>query len=106
MPVDLYCNKFPFVDLHALLVPDRSRKQPQFLGAGMHQYIWSVAEAIGQAMPGLRIAYNAFGTFASVNHLHFQLCVRSAAFPVELTNWIHNGGAEQYPVTCMVFKNP
>ena len=106
VPVDLYYNKFPFAELHALLVPERTRNRPQFLTTDMHHYIWSVTAAIGVNIPTIRIAYNASGAFASVNHLHFQLCVRSAQLPIESTDWKHNGGPESYPVGCHVFADP
>lgn len=105
-PVDLYYNKFPFAELHALLVPERTANRPQYLTAGMHRYIWSVTELGGHKMPGLRIAYNAFGAFASVNHLHFQLCVRAVDLPIESARWTHNGGAQDYPLCCHVFTDP
>lgn len=106
MPIDLYYNKFPFVDLHALLVPERTANRPQYLTADMHRYIWSVTGLAGHKIPGLRIAYNAFGAFASVNHLHFQLCVRAVDLPLESGEWAHNGGQQGYPLSCHVFSDP
>src|SRR5512139_440595 len=36
----LYYNKYPFVDFHGLLVPERERCLPQFLGEDNHHYLW------------------------------------------------------------------
>ncbi len=103
---DLYYNKYPFVDSHALLVPERDSCLPQFLDQDMHTYIWGLAKVLGATLPGLRIGYNAFGAFASVNHLHFQLFIRDAPLPVEAPRWQHNGGTDQYPVHGQVFDDP
>jgi hypothetical protein len=103
---DLYYNKFPFADLHCLLVPDRERCLPQFLESRIHDYAWRLAGHLAETMPGARIAYNALGASASVNHLHLQWFIRDSALPVEDPRWAHNGGAELYPVTCRVFEDP
>lgn len=104
--VDLYYNKFPFVELHSLLVPDREQCYPQYLFEDMHHYVWRLVEQISETLPGARIAYNALGAYASVNHLHLQLFVREQAMPVEYAQWTHNGGSQNYPVDCCLFDNP
>jgi hypothetical protein len=100
MQVDLLYNKFPFVELHALLVPDRTANRPQFLERGDHRYIWGLTECLGERIPGLGLGYNSYGAFASVNHLHFQWFVRSRPWPVMHPRWRHNGGDEDYPTGC------
>jgi len=104
--VDLYYNKYPFVDSHALLVPERQSCLPQFLDQDMHTYIWQLVRVLGATIPGLRLGYNAFGAFASVNHLHLQLFVRDRLLPVEVPQWRHNGGTVAYPTHCRVFDDP
>jgi len=102
-PVDLLYNKFPFVDLHGLLVPDRECALPQFLTRSYHDYLWDAAGELAATLPGVGFAYNSYGAFASVNHLHFQMFVRHRPLPVADRRWRHNGGAEDYPAPCLVF---
>jgi diadenosine tetraphosphate (Ap4A) HIT family hydrolase len=102
--VALFYNKYPFVNRHGLLVPERTRHQPQFLTADDHAHAWRVLEALAPALPGVGLGYNAYGAFASVNHLHFQLFVRGP-LPVEDPGWRHAGGAEPYPLPCEVYAS-
>ncbi|VAW78593.1 hypothetical protein MNBD_GAMMA15-621 [hydrothermal vent metagenome] len=104
--VDLYYNKYPFVELHSLLVPDREQCYPQYLFEDMHQYAWRLIEQLSKTLPGVRIGYNSLGAYASVNHLHLQLFVRDKIMPVELEQWTHNDGSQNYPVDCQVFNDP
>ena len=101
--VDLLYNKFPFASGHALLVPDAGAEHPQLLDEDAHSFAWGVAERLGDALPGAALAYNAYGASASVNHLHFQLCVRDAPLPVAEGHWRHNGGDVPYPTSCVAF---
>jgi hypothetical protein len=103
--VELLYNKFPFAPLHGLLVPDRRGRYPQLLTSQHHNYIWSLAEDLGSGLPGLGIAYNSYGAYASVNHLHFQFYVRSSLLPIERECWDHNGGEMPYPLPCEVFTS-
>ncbi|MEA3276916.1 MAG: hypothetical protein U9Q81_16845 [Pseudomonadota bacterium] len=98
--VDLLFNKFPFVDLHALVVPDRLASEPQHLSRHRHQFVWALTERLAPRLPGIGFAYNSYGAFASVNHLHFQMFLRERPLPVSLKRWRHNGGAESYPACC------
>jgi len=102
---DLYYNKFPFVDLHCLLVPERERCLPQLHCQDMHRFVWQLVKQLAAGLPGIRIGYNALGAFASVNHLHFQLFIRDQALPVEHAQWTHNGGNTTYPVVCHCFTS-
>jgi diadenosine tetraphosphate (Ap4A) HIT family hydrolase len=95
--VELLYNKFPFVDFHGLLVPQREHNAPQFLTHDDHKYMWRVSEELGETLPGVGFGYNAYGAFASVNHLHFQMFLRETPLPVQLAQWQHNGGALPYP---------
>ncbi len=104
--VDLYYNKYPFVEMHSLLVPDRERCMPQFLFEDTHYYVWQLVEHLSETLPGVRVGYNALGAFASVNHLHLQMFVRQQQLPVEHSFWVHNGGVQSYPVECRVFEDP
>ena len=103
--VELLYNKFPFVENHILLVPEREHCAPQFLTNGDHNYIWRLTNKLGERLPDIGIAYNSYGAFASVNHLHFQLFIREEKFPVESANWSHNGGSEPYPVELLIVDN-
>ncbi len=103
--VDLLYNKFPFVDLHGLLVPDREACLPQYLSRKYHEYIWRLTEQLSVGMDGVGFGYNSYGASASVNHLHFQMFVREQALPVESGQWRHNGGAESYPTVCHLFTD-
>lgn len=87
----LLYNKFPFAPLHGLLVPEPEQSRPQFLTPEMHDWAWRVAGAAAAGMPGFGLAYNSYGAFASVNHLHFQSFVREAPLPAQ-------AGAAGYPL--------
>lgn len=82
-PARLLYNKFPFAPLHGLLVPEPERQRPQHLSPELHGWAWRVAQAAAGAMPGFGLAYNSYGAYASVNHLHFQSFVRPAPLPVQ-----------------------
>lgn len=101
--VVLLYNKFPFVELHGILVPEPRAGHPQFLREADHRYVWRVTELLGETIPGVHFGFNSLGAYASVNHLHFQMFVREAPLPVELGEWRHNGGQRDYPAHCAVF---
>jgi hypothetical protein len=103
--VELLYNKFPFVDFHGLLVPQREHNAPQFLTHDDHHYMWRVTETLGSTLPGVGFGYNAYGAFASVNHLHFQMFLRETPLPVQLPQWRHNGGELDYPSRVERFDN-
>ncbi len=103
--IDLLYNKFPFVPWHGLLVPERERQWPQFLDASQHAYIWQLCEHLSQTLPGIAVGYNAYGAYASVNHLHFQLFIREEPLPLEASHWQHHQGEQAYPVSCEVFSD-
>ena len=98
-PVRLLYNKFPFAELHGLLVPHPGGGRPQFLTAEDHALVWETALQLGQHLPGLGFGYNAYGAYASVNHLHFQMFMRSSGrYAIESPHWHHNAGSEPYPL--------
>lgn len=101
--IELFYNKFPFVDQHALLVPDLRREYPQLLGHEHHLYIWRLLELIGATIPGAGFGYNSYGAYSSVNHLHFQMFIRDQPLPVADPLWSHNGGGRDYPTGCLAF---
>ena len=103
LEVDLLYNKFPFVPLHGLLVPERQSREPQYLSHPYHLYVWALTQAMAEYLPGVGFAYNSYGAYASVNHLHFQMFVRDVPLPLSLPVWRHNGGAEDYPTHCEVY---
>jgi diadenosine tetraphosphate (Ap4A) HIT family hydrolase len=98
-PLCLLYNKFPFAERHCLLVPDPSACKPQSLTQGDHALVWEIALQLGRRVPGLGFGYNAYGAYASVNHLHVQMFVRSAGhYAIESPRWRHNAGNEPYPL--------
>jgi len=104
--VDLLYNKFPFVESHGLLVPDREQCQPQYLTQDYHHFAWELAAELGETLPGVGFAYNSYGAFASVNHLHLQMFLRAQPLPIMEAHWRHNGGTDDYPAACEVFDQP
>ena len=104
--VDLLFNKFPFVDLHALLVPERKKNEPQYLTDARHLWLWGLAEHLEPALPGVGFGFNSYGAFASVNHMHFQMFQRELTLPVAQGCWRHNGGEEPYPACCELYLDP
>jgi hypothetical protein len=106
LDVDLLYNKFPFAELHGLLVPNRDANLPQFLGQPYHYALWDLTRALGEALPGVGFGYNSYGALASINHLHFQLFLRRTPLPVSLPHWTHNGGDRSYPGHCQVLHDP
>lgn len=82
-PARLLYNKFPFADLHGLLVPEPQRELPQFLTPELFGWAWQVAMESAASLPGFTLAYNSYGAHASVNHLHFQTCARATPLPVQ-----------------------
>ena len=103
--VSLLYNKYPFARLHALLIPGPERKQRQFLDRENHDWAWNAAQSLAQDLPGFGLGYNSLGTFASVNHLHFQTFIEPNGMPVMQNSWKHNGGSQEYPLPCIVFDS-
>ena len=101
--LDLFYNKYPFADLHGLLVLDREECLPQLLGLEDHRYVFGLAQALDKNMPGIGFGYNSYGAYASVNHLHFQMFVDPEGLPVADKQWKHNGGDIEYPADCHAF---
>jgi diadenosine tetraphosphate (Ap4A) HIT family hydrolase len=104
--LDLFYNKFPFALLHTLVVPDRESERPQLLAPADHQLAWSLAQGLGESLPGVALGWNSLGAFASVNHLHFHLAPRHEPLAIADPRWRHTGGTEQYPVGCLVLDRP
>lgn len=103
---DLLYNKFPFADLHGLLVVAGKENKSQFTTAKDNEYIWRLTELLGATLPGVGFGYNAYGAYASVNHQHYHMYVcDSGRYPVESRHWQHNGGTEKYPLACQVYTD-
>lgn len=98
-PARLLYNKFPFAPWHGLLVPEAEHQRPQFLTPELHGWAWDVARAAGKAIPGFGLAYNSYGAYASVNHLHFQTFVRARPLPAQC--W----AAQTYPLPLQRFSD-
>ncbi len=95
-------NKFPFADLHGLLVPEPEHNHAQWLTPSMLDWAWETTHNLGMAMPGFCLAYNSYGAYASVNHLHFQSFVRESPLPLQGNGFNHHGGNTPYPLPCQV----
>ena len=106
VPLRLLFNKFPFAERHALLVPEASAGRPQYLQAADHRLIWALTRRLARGLPGIGFGYNAYGAFASINHLHFQMFDRSiGTYPIEAPVWRHNGGSRPYPLPVRRFDD-
>jgi len=103
--MDLFYNKYPFADLHGLIVPQRDKCLPQFLLKDMHEYICAFTKDLSKNLPGIAVGYNSYGAYASVNHLHFQMFINEKALPISLPTWKHNGGETEYPINVFVCEN-
>lgn len=104
--VRLLYNKYPFAELHGLLVPEPEACHPQFLTRELHGFAWQFATEFGARLPGLGLGYNAYGAFASVNHLHLQTYMRTdGRYPIEDLVWSHNGGTVSYPLAVQAFED-
>lgn len=101
----LYYNKYPFVDFHGLLVPERESCLSQYLTEAHHFYVWEATLELARTLEGVGFGYNSLGAFASVNHLHFQMFLKPAGFPVMHAQWHHNGGTMPYPGSCATFSD-
>ena len=104
--IDLYYNKYPFTQAHGLLVPERSKESPQQLTEEYHHYLCTLASTLEQTLPGCGFGYNSYGAYASVNHLHFQMFMREHPFPIQHSQWQHQGGEVSYPAHCYRTSHP
>lgn len=103
----LLYNKFPFAELHGLLVIGPEENKPQWMTQADHLATWQICSRLGERLAGVGFGYNAYGAYASVNHLHLQMFVRSTgAYPVESRHWRHLGGDVDYPVECRLLECP
>jgi len=103
--LDIFYNKFPFARFHSLLVPDREACLAQYLNYEYHNYIWQITEQLSETLDGIGMAYNSYGAYSSINHLHFHLFIKDHPLPVTDPVWSHNGGNQTYPIDCKVFKS-
>jgi hypothetical protein len=94
-------NKFPFAPWHLLVVPEPQQCLPQFLTREHHARMLALVAEQSNTLPGLGMAFNSLGAYASVNQLHFQGFMRETPLPLELPHWQHNGGQEAYPLDCL-----
>ncbi len=101
----LLYNKYPFARLHSLLLPEPERRLPQVLNPEILAWAYEAVKVLSTSLPGFGLGYNALGTFASVNHLHFQTFIEPRGLPINGKNWQHNGGPEEYPLPCRIFED-
>jgi diadenosine tetraphosphate (Ap4A) HIT family hydrolase len=102
IPLRVLYNKFPFAPWHLLVVPEPEQNLPQLLTQAHHTHMMELVTEQAQRLPGLGMAFNSYGAYASVNHLHFQGFVRETPFPLEQACWRHHGGQQDYPVECIL----
>lgn len=93
-------NKFPFASWHLLVVPEPEQALPQFLTYRHHARMMELVAEQSNVLPGLGMAFNSLGAYASINQLHFQGFVRETPLPLESSCWIHNAGNDAYPLNC------
>ena len=103
--IDLFYNKYPFADLHGLLVLDKADGKAQYLEADDHHYVFELTKKLNETITGSGFGYNSYGAYASVNHLHFQMFVDEQGLPVIDQDWKHNGGSKDYPTECQAFDS-
>jgi len=103
--LNLFYNKYPFADMHGLVVPQREDCFPQLLLNDMHDYIWQLSSDLAEILPGVAMGYNSYGAYASVNHLHFQMFISQQGLPVSDSCWKHNGGEKNYPLKVHASNN-
>lgn len=103
--LDVFYNKFPFARFHSLLVPDKEACLAQYLSYEYHEYIWQITEQLGENLTGIGMAYNSYGAYSSINHLHFHLFIKDHPLPVSNPIWSHNGGSKPYPIECQAFTS-
>lgn len=93
-------NKFPFAPWHLLVVPEPDQTLPQYLTREHHVRMMALVAEQASVLPGLGMAFNSLGAYASINQLHFQGFVRQQPLPLESPRWQHNGGEDAYPLDC------
>lgn len=98
-----FYNKFPFANMHTLVVPDKTLEQPQYLTEVAHRSAWNAIK--NSRIDGLGLGYNSIGAYASVNQLHFQMFIEPDGLPVMSSVWRHNGGADEYPLPCVAAED-
>jgi len=100
-----FYNKFPFVEYHTVIVPDKDKNNPQFLSSEYHNLICDFMKNIKlkNKKEIVGIGFSAYGAFASVNHLHFQFFIED--LPILDEKWEHNGGNCQYPAKIYKFND-
>jgi hypothetical protein len=103
-PFMAFYNKFPFAPWHFLLFPEIHKRHPQLLTEGIHHRVFELVRDAGIA--GLAAGYNSAGAFASVGHLHFQMCLGKGSFAITDPCWTVNGGRRLYPAYCTRCTSP
>lgn len=101
----IFYNKFPFMPMHCLVVPEREACMPQYLRRDDLTYLWRLVEQLGETMPDVGFGYNSYGANASINNLHFHMFVRKKQLPLLRDEWSHNGGKNDYPVGISQFTS-
>lgn len=101
----LFYNKFPFANVHAVLVLDKTKLYRQVLQKDKHEWACAVARLLG-AQASIGLGYNSFGAFASVPQLHWQTFMYPPELPLmNPTRQFNSGTDTAYPLPVAVFKS-
>jgi hypothetical protein len=104
LELTLFYNKFPFADYHALALIDAHLEKPQYLEQPDCIDIDTLLKGLSH-LKGVGFAYNSLGAYASVNHQHWQMILSQQPYAVELDQWKHNGGKQDYTVEVCCFDS-
>lgn len=103
--ISCFYNKFPFIEGHLLLVPERQQQLPQFHRRDMHAMLWEWCKSLASWEQKVGVVFNSAGAYASVNHLHYQMYLRDSSLAIESDVWSHAGGDVDYPVYCRTYHD-
>ncbi len=95
-----YYNKYPFAPYHTSLVPDPDSDHEQFLTQPYHELAWNFLQALAGEQPKAVLGYNSLGSYASINHLHFQLVADGHKLPL-----LHSKNLTTYPIPVTEHQN-
>lgn len=104
-PLRIMYHKFPFAPYHLMLVFEAANHLPQYLDGDDHALLWRLTEEAAENLPDIALAYNSLGAGASINHFHVHSMLESEPLAIEQSEWRHNGGEAEYPLTVEKFAS-
>ena len=99
--VACFYNKYPFEPQHSSIVPDPNGKHEQFLTPKYHHMAWKLLQKHSKSEPNALLAYNSLGSYASINHLHFQMISDGSKLPL-----INTTDLSSYPIAIIEHHDP